>query len=88
MSNATSQDTVKLELPRNDVGQIIDGLCCRLDAYRKTAEYFETGSCSDAGFVIEEVTDAAEARELEERYAQLIRALQEQVREQVATSRD
>ena len=75
---AIETDPVTITLPRDDLGQIIDGLCCRQDAYRKTAEYHETGTCSDLGFVVEEVTDAEEARDLERRYAYLIKMIREQ----------
>jgi len=79
---AIETDPVTITLPRDDLGQIIDGLCCRQDAYRKTAEYHETGTCSDPTFVVEEVTDAEEARALEARYAGIIAALQAQLHAQ------
>jgi len=45
---AIETDPLTITLPRHDLGQIIDGLCCRQEAYRKTAEYHEPGGSSGA----------------------------------------
>jgi hypothetical protein len=62
-----------------DLGQLIDGLEARADAWRLTAVYLETGEAPD-GFVIEECSDAEEARRIAEHY-QLILAniIQQQI---------
>jgi len=74
-----SNDTVTLTLSRNYAGQIIDGLQCREDAYRKTAEYLETGIVQDLSFVCEEVSDADEARSLADLYAEIIHEINQQM---------
>lgn len=75
------QDTlVTLTLPQNYVGQILDGIRCREEAYRHTAEYLENGAVEDVSFVCEEVTDAEEARDLAEFYQEIIACITNQVR--------
>ena len=67
-------ELVTLMLPRNFVGQMLDGLCCREQSYRDTAEYLEHGVTPDPGstFIIEEVKDAEEARTLAGFYREVI----------------
>ena len=60
-----------------DLGQVIDGLEVRADAWRMTATYLETGEAPE-GFVIEECADAEEARRLESHYRRIIQQLIEQ----------
>jgi len=60
-----------------DLGQLIDGLEARADAWRLTAVYLETGKPL-AGFVIEECSDAEEARWIAEHYQRIIRTVAEQ----------
>lgn len=55
-----------------DLGQLIDGLEARATAWRLTAEYLETDSVPD-GIVIEECSDAEEARRIAEHYKSIIR---------------
>ena len=59
------------------LGQLIDGLEARADAWRLTAVYLETGEAPD-GFVTEECSDAEEARQIAERYQRIIRTVVEQ----------
>jgi len=59
------------------LGQLIDGLEARADAWRLTAVYLETGEAPD-GFVIEECSDAEEARQIAEHYQRIIRRVVEQ----------
>lgn len=54
-----------------DLGQLIDGLEARASAWRLTSTYLETGEAPD-GFVIEECSDAEEARRIAEHYARII----------------
>lgn len=61
-----------------DLGQVIDGLEVRADAWRMTANYLETGEAPE-GFVIEECDDAEEARKLEGHYRRIIGTLMEQM---------
>lgn len=75
-------ETVTLTLSRNYAGQIIDGLQCREDAYRQTAEYLETGLVQNSDFIVEEVSDASEARSLADFYAQIIHTISQQMKDQ------
>lgn len=61
-----------------DLGQVIDGLEVRANAWRYTAEYFETGKTPD-GFMIEECNGAHEARQIEAHYRRIIGTLMEQM---------
>jgi hypothetical protein len=64
-----------------DLGQVIDGLEVRANAWRLTAEYLENGEAPD-GFVIEECDDAEEARRLAEHYQRILRNVIRQQTEQ------
>ena len=73
-------ELVNLKLPRNHVGHILDGLRCREQAYRDTAEYLETGRPPAPDFAIEEVRDTEEARSLAEFYREIIESVEQQLR--------
>jgi hypothetical protein len=60
-----------------DLGQLLDGLEARATAWRLTAEYLETGS-APAGFVIEECTDAKEARRIADHYQRIVNEVTKQ----------
>lgn len=64
-----------------DLGQLIDGLEVRANAWGLTAEYLENGEVPD-GFVIEECNDAEEARRLAEHYQRILRNVIRQQTEQ------
>lgn len=64
-----------------DLGQLIDGLEARADAWRLTAVYWETGEAPD-GFVIEECSDAEEARLIAGHYESIIATVQAQMKQQ------
>lgn len=59
------------------LGQLIDGLEARAEAWRLTAVYLETGEAPD-GVVIEECSDAEEARRIAEHYQRIIGRVVEQ----------
>lgn len=63
------------------LGQLIDGLEARADAWRLTAVYLETGEAPD-GFVIEECSDAEEARRIAEHYQRILANIIRQQAEQ------
>lgn len=63
------------------LGQLIDGLEARADAWRLTAAYLETGEAPD-GFVIEECSDVEEARRIAERYQRILANIIHQQTEQ------
>ena len=63
------------------LGQLIDGLEARADEWRLTALYLETGEAPD-GLVIEECSDAEEARLIAEHYQQILANIIRQQTEQ------
>jgi hypothetical protein len=64
-----------------DLGQVIDGLEARATAWNLTATYLETGEAPD-GFVIEECSDAEEARRIAEHYQRILGSILQQQTEQ------
>jgi hypothetical protein len=70
--------TYTIRLQENDLGQALDGLCARAEAWHKTAEYLETGVAPDKFFVCEECGDADEAREIAEHYDRIINTIRQQ----------
>lgn len=64
-------DQVRVTLPRDFFGQILDGLDCMIEQWQITAAYLETGYCSDDSVGIRECTDAAEANSIAEYYARI-----------------
>ena len=64
-----------------DLGQLLDGLATRAEAWEKTAEYHESGSVPD-GFIVEECSDAEEAHNIANHYHSLCQTIREQVEEQ------
>ncbi|MBL7953531.1 MAG: hypothetical protein JNJ91_00740 [Flavobacteriales bacterium] len=60
-----------------DLGQVIDGQEARATAWNLTATYLETGEAPD-GYVIEECSDAEEARRLAEHYQRILASLIQQ----------
>ena len=78
-----SQKLITLELEKEEVGQILDGLEVRRDAWRRTADYLESGEMPDGEFfVVEECSDADEARWLAERYEAIIGKIRGQMQRQ------
>ena len=65
-----------------DIGQLLDGLEVRANAWRHTAEYLETGTLPNADFVMEECDDAREAVQLAEHYDRIIRSIVKQMTDQ------
>ena len=68
-----------LTLDSNDIGQILDGLRCRADNWRETAEYLETGHTSRHDFVVEECSDAHEAQAIADHYERIITSIKSQL---------
>ena len=52
-----------VKLSAADLGQLIDGLECRAEAWERTAVYHRTGVAPD-GFLVEECNDVAEAERI------------------------
>ena len=76
---------VTLRLPRNDVGQIIDGLTERVIIWRTTEEYLETGY-SHLGDFVEECSKPEEARFIAQYYEKIIDLIQNQLENQNAVN--
>jgi hypothetical protein len=74
--------TFLIRLEGNDLGQLLDGLRNRFEAWQETAIYMETGSTERDDFIVEECRDADEARAIAAHYDQIIATIQQQIREQ------
>ena len=72
---------VTLRLPRDDVGQILDGLTERMIIWKATEEYLETGF-SHFGDCIEECSHAEEARFIAQYYEKIIDLIYKQLENQ------
>jgi hypothetical protein len=73
--------TYLLRLDVKDVGQLLDGLEVRADAWAKTADYHRTGQ-SPPDFIVEECNDADEASQIATHYRSIIGKIRKQQREQ------
>ena len=68
----------KITLNSVDLGQLLDGLAMRAEAWEKTAEYHESGIVP-VGFIVEECDDAEEAHNIANHYHALCQTIREQV---------
>jgi len=66
----------------NDLGQLLDGLQGRSEAWHNTAEYFESGDNPREDFIIEECSDAEEARAIANHYDRIIATIETQIKAQ------
>ncbi len=64
-----------------DLGQLIDALEARANVWYHTATHLESGAAPN-GFVIEECSEAREARSIEAHYKRIIRLIEVQRSEQ------
>ena len=77
--------TLTIRLDSEDLGQLLDGLRCRAEAWHGTAEYMETGYSARDDFVVEECSEAEdaltaeEARAIAAHYDRIISSIEEQV---------
>lgn len=71
----------QIELEEFDLGQVVDGLQARADAWEKTANYHRTGE-APPDFIVEECLDYEEAEQIASRYRWLISNIQTQRRAQ------
>ncbi len=75
---------IKIELEELDVGQVLDGMGVRRDSWLRTADYLESGDMPDGEFfLVEDCSDADEARWLADRYDSIIQAIREQMKAQL-----
>jgi hypothetical protein len=78
--------TYTIRFEANDLGQLLDGLRSRSESWHDTAEYFESGYSPREDFVIEECTDAEEARTIADHYDRIITSIETQIKEQGAAT--
>ena len=71
--------TYTIRLTAIDLGQLLDGLRTRSDAWHGTADYLENGSAAPSDFVIEECDDNEEARRIAEHFDQIISTIETQI---------
>jgi len=73
-----SSDTfVQLSLPRNHVGQILDGLEVLIEQWEATARYFRTGEVGE--YAIRECSDAEEAEWIAGHYREIADDIERQL---------
>lgn len=71
----------RIELDGFDLGQLLDGLDARADAWEKTANYHRTGGLPP-DYIVEECNDADEADKIAAHYRSIIAKIREQQEEQ------
>jgi hypothetical protein len=72
-----------IELDAHEWGQLLDGLECRAESWRRTAEYLRTEEMPDGElFVIEECSDMEEANGIAACYEAIVKNIQIQMEEQ------
>lgn len=70
----------RIELEAHEWGQLLDGLECRAESWRRTAEYLQTEEMADDEFfVIEECSDENEAYGIAASYESIIKNIQIQM---------
>lgn len=76
------KDHFQIALNRQDLGQLLDGLRLRAEAWSKTADYLESGFNADESFICEECSDPAEARRIAQHYDRVVTDIEGQVEKQ------
>jgi hypothetical protein len=81
---------VPLLLDEHDLGQAIDGISIRAEAYERTAAYLEGEEEDDPldPFIIEEVNNSSEARGIAEHYRRIEAELRRQWKQWQETEGD
>jgi len=70
-------DNVALILSRPDVAQILDGLRQRVETWKYTEGYLQTGY-ADESYCIEECSYAEEAHRIAKHYSEIIKSIEQQ----------
>jgi hypothetical protein len=78
--------TYAIRFEDKDLGQLLDGLHCRSEAWHGTAEYLESGHTPREDFVIEECSDAEEANAIAADYDRIIANIETQMKAQGTAS--
>lgn len=68
-----------LRLHPNDIGQILDGLRCRAESWRETAQFLESGHAPRDDFIAEECSKPIEAAGIARHYERIIRDVEKQL---------
>ncbi|MBI1325397.1 hypothetical protein GC170_19710 [bacterium] len=71
---------IRIELSDIDLGQTLDALDTRAEAYEKTAAYLDGEPLACKFFLPEEVNDSYEARRIAEHFRSIMANIQEQWR--------
>jgi hypothetical protein len=71
----------RIELDDVDLGQVLDGLEIRAEAWEKTADYHRSGE-SPPDFIVEKCNNADEAGRIANHYRSIIAKIQKQQEEQ------
>lgn len=69
-----------LTLNDDDVGQLLDGLRLRVEAWTRTADYLESGFNPDEAFICEECSDPREARYIAQHYRRIVTEIERQIK--------
>lgn len=75
------QKTYRIQTNAHDLGQLLDGLEARAEAWEKTADYHRTGQ-SPTGFISEESNDAHEADSIASHNQSIVAKIRKQQEEQ------
>ncbi len=76
--------TYSIELNEIDLGQLLDGLECRAEAWEKTAEFLRTDEIPDRKFfLIEECSEPEEANAIAGHYRLIISKIRKQMEAQL-----
>jgi len=73
-----TRDNVILTLPRLAVGQILEGLEIRAEAWKYTEEYLRTGHAREP-YIIEDCSDPEEAEKIAAYYREIIESIKSQL---------
>ena len=73
--------TYRIELDELDLGQLLEGLAVRAEAWERTAEYLRSGYI-EGDFVIEECSKPEEADGIATHYRRLLHTIREQMEAQ------
>lgn len=74
--------TYTIHLEANDLGQLLEGLQSRSESWHNTVEYFESSYNPRTDSIIEECTDAEEARAIADHYDRIIATIKTQMKVQ------
>ena len=78
----TMQKIYQIQINSHDLGQLLDGLEARAQAWEKTADYHRTGQ-SPPDFIVEECNGADEADSIASHYRSIIAKIRKQREEQL-----